>query len=52
MRPDVGDIGVEVGVEVGAGVVVSAGTYTPLNLVLPSGERDCQHWLTRSMPVP
>jgi hypothetical protein len=45
-RPDAGDVGVEVRVGAGAGAVVSAGTYTPPNSVLPSGERDCRHSLT------
>jgi len=54
-RPDAGDVGascVEVGVGAGAGAVVSAGTYTLPNSVLPSGERDCRHSLTRSVPTP
>jgi hypothetical protein len=54
-RPDAGDVGascVEVGVGAGAGAVISAGTYTLPNSVLPSGERDCRHSLTRSVPTP
>jgi hypothetical protein len=48
-RREAGDVGAGCAeVEVGAGVVVSARTYMPPNSVLPPGERDCRHSLTRS----